>query len=523
MSEGHSKARGLPRATLRGFLPAAAALAVALGLTGCPPFIQPLPGPGDDLPAQKPAQAAARAIAADDLAGAEQILAKALSDRSDPRPSPDPESAELLATAARLRIRQQLYPEAERDAARALEAAPATGPLSELTSQRAIHYRIAEAYEDAGRDDDAVTHLGEARTLCLADAALAESDACENERAGLVRILLAKGRYPDAEPLILGRVADVQAHNGVYDLRLADVLAEAASFYCRQGQYQLCGPLYARSFDIWKNFRDDAVAEHRKAIEAGLESPFGADFLRIRARHALFTAPTGLDEQGPTLYKLGKPDEAAAAMSYERRLWEADDEVGPRAMDALNAIVAAGREGAELALAQEAVGYVYFKRGDYTHAEEHYRQALTRMEALWPSLSVPLQRRLVRDYLDILATLVLIDRAADRYGEAIDFGKRALELAQQQLDARDALRLDTIAGLATSFREVRDIAKAEEFAVRYLDAVAAARGSDHPDYAWALRNLAYVYLLRDAIERSQSLEAEARMIWTRHPAIAPEF
>gem|GEM_PF-3020016 len=523
VSRPERKASALQHATLRELARSAAALAVAAGLAGCPPFIQPRPDRDAKSPADKPAQSASRAIAAGDFAGAEEILQKALAARPDPPPSPDPETAALLAIAARLRIAQQLFPEAERDASRALAAAPATGPLSELTSQRAIHYRIAEAYEDAGRDDEAVTHLSAARTLCLADPALSDNDACESERAGLVRILLARGRYPEAEPLLLGRIADVQAHNGAYDLRLADVLADAASFYCRQGQYELCGPLYARSFDIWKTFRDDAVAEHRRTTEAGQESPFASDFVRVRARHAPFTAPTGLDEQGSTLYKLGKPDEAAAAISYERRLWESDGEVGPRAMDALNAIVAAGREGAELALAQEAVGYVYFKRGDYTHAEEHYRQALSRVEALWPSLSATSKRRMLRDYLEILATLVLIDRAADRYGEAIDFGKRALELAEAQLDARDALRLDTILGLATSYREVRDVAKAEEFAVRYLDAVEAARGSDHPDYAWALRNLAYVYLIKDAIERSQSLEAEARWIWSRHPVVAPEF
>lgn len=502
---------------------AAISLAVALALCGCEGFLKPAPPRADNVPPEDPATAAARALAADDLAGAEQILQRALAEHQDTPRVADPKMTELWTTAARLRIRQQLYPEAERDVLRALSTAQAVGPLAQLTSQRAVHYRIAEAYEDAGRDDDAVTHLRQAHEMCLADAALAESDACESERAALVRIYMATGRYPDAEPLVLGRIADVQAHNGSYDLRLADALADAASFYLRQGQYELSGPLYTRAFSIWKNFRDDALTEHRKAVAAGIESPYGPEFVRVRARHVPFSAPVGLDDQAPTLYKLGKPEAAAAAINYERRLWELDEQAGPEAMNALNATVAAGRDGAELALDQEAVGYVYFKRGDYQHAEEHYRQALSVMQNLWPSLTISQRRRLLRDYLDILGALVVIDRSLQHYGEAVDYGKRQLELAEALLDPRDGLRLDTIASLATSYREAHDIPKAQEYSTRYMDAVTDARGSDHPDYAWALRNLAFVYLMQDAIDRSQSLEAEARRIWASHSIAAPDL
>jgi len=504
-------------------LPLAATAAVLFAVSGCAGFIRPVPEHSSTVAAEAPAAAAARALAADDLAGAEAILQKALAEHPETPKVADPKMTELWTTAARLRIRQQLYPEAERDVLKALGTAQAVGPVAELTSQRAVHYRVAEAYEDAGRDDDAVTHLRTARDLCLADPTLSESDACESERNALVRVFMATGRYPDAEPLVLGRIADVQAHNGSYDLRLADTLSDAASFYSRQGQYELSAPLYARSFDIWKNFHDDAIAEQRKAVETGQQSPYGPEFLRIRARHAPFIAPVGLDDQPPVLYKLGKPEEAASVISFERRLWEADETAGPQAMNDLNAAVAGGRDGADLVLDQEAVAYVYFKRSDYPHAEEYYRQALGGLQSLWPSLTVSQRRRLLREYLDILGSLVVIDRSLEHYGEAVDYGRKQVELAEALLDARDALRLDTLSALATSYREARDIPKAHEYSVRYMNAVAAARGNDHPDYAWALRNLGYVYLLEGAVDRSQSLENEARSIWARHPIAAPEF
>ncbi len=108
MNEGGSKARRLRCAVLRGFLSAAAALALASGLSGCPPFIQPLHGPDAEALKERPAEAATRALAADDFGTTEQILAEAISARPDPPAAPDPETAELFAIAARLRIRQPI-------------------------------------------------------------------------------------------------------------------------------------------------------------------------------------------------------------------------------------------------------------------------------------------------------------------------------------------------------------------------------------------------------------------------------
>src|SRR5205085_558954 len=203
---------------------------------------------------------------------------------------------------------------------------------------RAIHLRMAKLYEDAGRDPFAEHHILAARDLCLADAALVERGECDRESEELIRIRIARGDWNNAEPLVLKQIADVQSRYGSEDIRLSVALCEAARFYARQGSYALSGPLFARSFSLWKIARDEALTEHRQAIAAGQPSPFDAEFLRPRAGSIIFAAPCGLDQQSGILYKLGLPSSAADAARYEQHLWAIDTagaELAVRSLDAL--------------------------------------------------------------------------------------------------------------------------------------------------------------------------------------------
>jgi len=502
------------------------ALALVI-LAGCEGFIVPMQPPPPKVPKEEKATGPAfdrvdKALLDGDLVAAEQILTEALGPPPAEGEQLSAQRAELLGLAAELRIRQGRFDDAARNAVRALPALPPTGTPS-IKTQRGLHLRLAEAYENAGRDADAVTHVIGARDLCRNDADLLAKDGCEIERAALLRIYTATGRYGEAEPLVLERIADVQARVGSNDLRMSNAFCEAADFYCRQGKYSLCGPLYVRSFDIWKTFRDDALAEHRRALETNQSSPFDADFTRIKARHAPFTAPCGLHDQPSILYKLGKAEVAAQAIDYERRLWTADTEVAPRAMETLGALTASGKDGVELALANETLGFIHFKRGDYPNALVYYTQARTRMAGLWPTMQRAMRRVIVRSYLDTLENMQAIARAEGRFADAVTLGREAIDVAEQEVDAKDALRLDTVNLLAITYREMRDLGRAEEYSVRYLNDVQAARGTSNPDYAWALRNLSFVALLQDQLQRSDQLERQAKAVWVKNVVVAPEF
>jgi tetratricopeptide (TPR) repeat protein len=494
------------------------------------------------------------AIAAGNLEGAEAVLTKAIATSNDKRKGGGetvrggPNAAELLTLRAELRIRQGRFPEAEADTLTALALVPATssaaapgtpyGPIdgrsgtddaakkaatySALT-QRSIHTRIAQAYEDAGRDSYAEHHLAASRALCREDAELAERRECEFERSAIVRIQMATGDYARAEPLILEEIADVQSHFGADDIRLSFALCNVARFYARQGKYALSGPLYARSFELWKSVREEAYNQHRRAIAAGQPSPFDPEFLRPRAGHAPFAAPCGLEDQSLLLYKLGKAGVAADAIRYEQQLWAADTQAGVDAVAYLDSLVTRGADPLSIASARHAVAFAASRKGDMVRAETELRLVVEAYAEAWPRLAISDRRYYADDYLGALESLVEILRSSKRFPEAIALGERASQIAAEVVHEYDSLRLDALLSLAKTFREMRDAPRAEAAASAYLDAVLRARGDTSPDYAWALRTMSFAYLLRGQLDASSRMEMQAKAIWAKQSIVAPEF
>ncbi|MFN2375424.1 MAG: hypothetical protein ABR538_02730, partial [Candidatus Binatia bacterium] len=348
-------------------------------------------------------------------------------------------------------------------------------------------------------------------------------DACERERQSLVRVRLARGRYAEAEPVVLAEISDVQSRYGATDIRLSVALCNVARFYARQGQYALSGPLFARSFDLWKTVREDAQAEHKRAVAAGQPSPFGAEFLRPRAGHAPFAAPCGLEDQPLLLYKIGKAGVANDAIRYEEALWAADTDAGPAAVDQLNAMVSRGADPLDIAAARHAVAFVAKRKGDMDRAERETRAVLAAYAAEWPALPLSERRYRAEDYLRAHESLIEILRSTRRFPEAVELGQRAEQLAAATVHQYDSVRLDTLLSLAKTFREMREAGRAESAAARYLDAIVAARGDTSADYAWALRTISYAYLLRDELDASGRMEMQAKAIWAKQSTVAPAF
>jgi hypothetical protein len=506
----------------------AGSLAVASTLSGCATWNAlrgAAPGGGPAEPGPSPAVAVRAALAAGNDSAAEIALAEALAtpEGDDAEPGQTPATAELLLLRAELRIRQSRVSEAESDALAALALAPPVATAGEPVSQRQIHIRLAHLMEDSGRDDDAEEHLEAARAVCLADPASFEKGDCDTEREALVRIRLARGRYAEAEPMVLVEIAEVQSRFGADDIRLSFALCHAARFYARQGKYSLSGPLFTRSFDVWKNSRDDAFAEHTQALAAGQPSPFDPAFLRPRAGHTPFAVPCGLDEQPGLLYKINRAKVAVEALHFEEGLWADDTEAGIAADAALALLLARASDPLDLAAAHHAVAYVALKKGDPARAEQGLRTAVDTYASAWPTLPVSERRYRAEDYLAALERLTELLRSTRRFPEAVELGARAAELAEGLVHEYDALRLDTLLSQAKTFREKKDAVRAETSAGRYLDAVVDARGDTSCDYAWALRTISYAYLLRDELDTSQRMEMQAKAIWARQDTVAPEF
>jgi tetratricopeptide (TPR) repeat protein len=539
-------------------LVAAAVCAAFLG--GCAAS-GPVGAGGGSSDAPNSVTLARTALTAGNLEGADAVLTKALASSADKKKGSGEtirggaDTAELLALRAELRIRQGRFPEAESDALSAMALVPPTasaaatgsetyGPVDARegaekddakpkdgkktaprpsVTQRGIHLRIAQAYEDAGKDSYAEHHLAASRALCRDDAELAERRECELERAAIVRIQMATGDYARAEPLVLDEIADIQQRWGADDIRLSFAFCHVARFYARQGKYQLSGPLYARSFELWKSVREEAFNEHRRAVAAGQPSPFDAEFLRPRAGHAPFAAPCGLEDQSLILYKLGKAGVAADAIRYEQQLWAADTQAGLDAVAYMDALVAKGADPLSIASARNAVAFAARKKGDLNRAEQELRLVLEAYAEAWPRLAVSDRRYYAEDYLGALESLVEILRSSKRFAEAIALGEQAIRIGTEVVNEYDSLRLDSLLSLAKTFREMRDAPRAESSAAAYLDAVVRARGDTSADYAWALRTISYAYLLRDELDASSRMEMQAKAIWAKQSIVAPEF
>ena len=524
------------------------ALATAAVLSACSTTgVQP----GADAPPSQ-IELARTSIGAGNLSAAETLLTEALRPRSGKARSigdrasaegvaQSAGTAELLLLRAEVRIRQGRHPEAESDALTAMALVPPT-PVAEppappvstnadaappprraQVTQRSIHLRIAQLYEDVGHDSFAEHHILAARDLCKADPALVERHECERERKALVRIRIARGKWNDAEPLVLEGIADVQSRYGAEDIRLSVALCEAAKFYARQGSYALSGPLFARSFSLWKASHDEALGEHQRALAQNQPSPFDAEFVRPRAGYVIFAAPCGLDDQPALLYKLGMAGPAADAARYEQQLWAADATVGEMVVRNFDAVIARGAPPLDVAAARNAVAFVARKKGDVGRAEQELRLATDAYAAAWPGLPLSEKRFVAEDYLKALESLIEILRASQRFPEALTLSQRAIDVAGETTDSYDSVRLDTLLSQAITYREQRDVEKAEAAAGRYLDAVVKARGDRSADYAWALRTISFAYLLGEALDASSRMEMQAKAIWAKQGAVAPEF
>ncbi len=472
---------------------------------------------GDDEPAPtRNGRSLRELLAAGDFAAAEALLEAALADREETLAPGDSEGVRLLVLLAEVRERAGRREEAELTLTRALVLAAPYAAADQLGAQRGARLHMGRVYEGLGDLERAETSYNEALALCE-EAPERESDAaCNIERGELAGLREAQGRWDDAEPLRMARLAAVQRGSGPHDIRLAVAMGETAAFYERQGKYNLAEPLFARSADVWETAALDAYELWRSRRAAGEDDPLAGIATPIPGR-AVFTMPPQAQRETTMLRRLGREDEAAAIEANLAARWRADTvtvtlapKVGMSAEG--DAAILGTADAVGYARNLQTAGWIAAERGDpgaaslLERAERMYASAWNRADArdrrraAGERVTLGLLRgELARRSGDLAGATTILDTAAT--------------LAAAELPDTDIRRYEPVVARAAVRREAGLTAEAESILLGYGDAIVAARGSGHPDEAWGLRNLAWVY---DALGDRQSAAAadkQAREIW----------
>jgi tetratricopeptide (TPR) repeat protein len=117
-------------------------------------------------------------------------------------------------------------------------------------------------------------------------------------------------------------------------------------------------------------------------------------------------------------------------------------------------------------------------------------------------------------------------RAARKYGEALPFAERALEIRERLLGTEHHDVTAAIAGLAGIYTDKGEYVKAEPLYRRALDIREKALGKDHPDTAESLYELARLYYRQGKkyVEAEsllkRALDIREKALGTYHPSTA---
>ncbi|MFT4569757.1 MAG: tetratricopeptide (TPR) repeat protein [Hyphomicrobiaceae bacterium] len=462
-----------------------------------------------------------------DLAGAERSLRAQLTGRPGRLQAGDLDAVRLLVLLAETQARAGRGDDAELTLTRALVLAPAFGPASVTTSQRGAHLHMGRTYEGIGDDAQAEAQYTEALTLC--DEALERENetTCNAERDELARLFEFTNRWEEAEPIRMQALSAVQRDAGAHDLRLAIALGETAAFFERHGKYQLAEPLFARAADVWETSVLDAYDAWRSPREGAPVVVPEATVTSLTADHAAFTTPVFAERELALLTRLGRVQDTTAVNQRLRDQWLSDTIASSQALGLLESINAVEPSSAtateQLRLARDlhAVGWVALNR-DQSDAALRLAQAEELYQLGWKAADAR-QRRL--HAADRVALALRRARLAHSLGEAaarVAILDAATTLADAELPDSDIRRYEPIVARAAARRESANTAEAESILLAYGDAITAIRGATHPDFAWGLRNLAWVYEALGDHQSAVAVEHEAKQVW-KNWSPAPAF
>jgi tetratricopeptide (TPR) repeat protein/predicted Ser/Thr protein kinase len=171
----------------------------------------------------------------------------------------------------------------------------------------------------------------------------------------------------------------------------------------------------------------------------------------------------------------------------------------------------------KIAEALSSLGSVLLEKGDLSGAELAQREALSKLEGR-NELDSTIGIQVVTDLAVVLGT-------SGRWDEALNYHRRAVEIARRALPRDHPIVANAIASLASA---LADTHHPDEAGPLFAEAIAirrAALGDDHPDLAWALYN--YAFMLTDGKKDTEAmalvseiLSHRGRSLPEEHPIVA---
>ena len=300
----------------------------------------------------------------------------------------------------------------------------------------------------------------------------------EFEAVGLLLIqtgtyLSERGRYSEAEPLLVKSLEMRQRLLGEEHSDIATSINNLALLYHDQGQYSNAEPLLVQALEM----RQRLLGEEHPDVATGLNN------LAV-----LYDSQGRFNEAKPLYVK---------ALEMRQRLL--------------------GEEHPDVATSLNNLAAFYKSQGRYSEAEPLYVQALELKKRLLgkkhPGVALSLNN------------LAFLYNAQGRYSEAEPLYVQALELKKRLLGEKHpdfALSLNNLAAL---YDNLGRHSEAEALYLQVLELRKQLLGEEHPDIATSLNNLAFLYQSQGRYREAEPLLIDAvsflrKFLGNEHPQLA---
>jgi CHAT domain-containing protein/tetratricopeptide (TPR) repeat protein len=368
------------------------------------------------------------------------------------------------------------------------------------------------------------------------------------------RSLEASGRYYDAIPIVEELLSIAEINFGRDRPATINTVVFLGQLYRKTGAYELAEPLFKRALTA----REKAGAESAETA-AALHELATLYYLmgRYDSAESLYQRALAIDEKtpGPGSERTISTWLGLSQVYYAQARFDRAEQLLQQSLEAT--IKSRGRGHPTTAIILNNLGELYRSKADYRTAESLLREALAIVE--------PLNRNL--DTAAVLNNLGLVLLLTGDFGQAEPMLKRALTIREKvlgpvHLDTRTSLnnlaslyhdlgaydqaetlytralniaeKIDpdhpktatSLVSLAGLYRSMGDLDKALPLFQRALTIQRKTLGSEHPETAGTLKNIATIYHISGAGVReprrlySEALAIEQKVLGRQHPTTA---
>ena len=317
------------------------------------------------------------------------------------------------------------------------------------------------------------------------------------EQAALTRGLLGglltiKGRYAEAEPLLIRCLNDAEARAGPDSLEAGRTVLRLATLYRAWHRWSEAERFAQRAVRIFDRYPSEAASQGRASTL--VVATIDADLGRNREAEALLSSLADPADAG-ALRATSYNNRAAIALGQQRL---ADAESLLRRAFELIETAAVGAP-VRAAMWNNLAQLRRFQK-NYLDAEKYYRQAID----LWKQALGERHPNVAKSYMNLAAFY----HERGRESGAEDLYRRAAEILESTYSREDPLPLVARNELAEVLRAERRFSESERLALATHSALEKAVGSGDPRFLRALEN--YARLLDDLKRREEATTVRKR-------------